>query len=174
MTVRPGTRRPGSIPGTRPGTIRRHLPVSSIKLPSNSDLHRSTIAMCKHMQRVAVLRYCPSREECAICNESLHNRTVKYCPCQHVFHVGCLRKWENVKGQDEVDCPLCRTALYWDVVSSSSSSSGEEDSSTKDDAYGGASDDSDRAESDTWFRSGRYRTRKKRRLNDGTASSSRP
>ena len=41
---------------------------------------------------------------CPICLESLENTMNITTPCNHVFHLNCLRKCKT-------DCPLCRQKI---------------------------------------------------------------
>lgn len=47
--------------------------------------------------------------DCAICRESMQSG--KILPCQHIFHLSCLRSWFQQCGVNNYNCPLCRMAL---------------------------------------------------------------
>lgn len=57
-----------------------------------------------------VTRLAASREECAICRDSM--QTAKVLPCGHLFHANCLREWLQTAGQANFTCPVCRTSLF--------------------------------------------------------------
>ena len=50
-----------------------------------------------------------SHELCSICMERMS--CAKQLPCQHHFHLACLRAWLQQSGTESFACPLCRTPL---------------------------------------------------------------
>ncbi|KAJ3196338.1 RING finger protein 32 [Irineochytrium annulatum] len=53
----------------------------------------------------------PLDDSCAICLSSLRKRSVDVLSCQHLFHTACMDGLEKFS-DDNVRCPICRTADY--------------------------------------------------------------
>ncbi|KAK9805241.1 hypothetical protein WJX72_008208 [[Myrmecia] bisecta] len=49
-------------------------------------------------------------DECAICKD--HMQVAKVLPCEHLFHLSCLRAWLQQSGSDNFTCPICRASLF--------------------------------------------------------------
>jgi hypothetical protein len=51
-----------------------------------------------------------SSECCSICLNSLkRTRQTRVLECEHMYHTGCLEKWESSGGDT---CPLCRKDIH--------------------------------------------------------------
>lgn len=61
------------------------------------------IDVCKKNRQAIQLKY-PFHNECAICQETMYNKCVKFLECEHHFHLKCINKWLNKSNS----CPMCR------------------------------------------------------------------
>ncbi|AET40196.1 ubiquitin-protein ligase ASR1 Ecym_5445 [Eremothecium cymbalariae DBVPG len=49
-------------------------------------------------------------KECPICWDSMADNVAKLIPCQHEFHLSCIRKWYHSRISDRT-CPNCRVEI---------------------------------------------------------------
>ena len=61
-----------------------------------------------YYDRLILQTKCKIQDNCAICFDTLVNRSIIYLPCKHYFHANCIKQtFEN----EIYTCPLCRYDL---------------------------------------------------------------
>ena len=61
-----------------------------------------------YYDRLILQSKCKVEDNCAVCLETLLDKSVTYLPCKHFFHSNCLNQMIEAK---TYTCPLCRYNL---------------------------------------------------------------
>lgn len=72
---------------------------------NNFRLSKLKKKVCEHIEN----RYRLTRESsiCPICHETISFPSSHVTPCNHVYHMDCIRRWSKTKDE----CPICRGHL---------------------------------------------------------------
>ena len=65
----------------------------------------------KQLHRLLLQTKCDSNEDCPICLESLHNKSVYWTPCGHTYHKSCFLEHVNGTHDSCYSCPMCREPM---------------------------------------------------------------
>ena len=67
--------------------------------------------MARVKNRVIAEVKCKENAECCICLDTIHNKSVFWTPCGHVFHTKCLTRQALGLEFNSQNCPMCRADL---------------------------------------------------------------
>ena len=67
--------------------------------------------MAREKNRVIAEVKCKENAECCICLDTIHNKSVFWTPCGHVFHTKCLTRQALGLEFNSQNCPMCRADL---------------------------------------------------------------
>jgi hypothetical protein len=67
---------------------------------------------CFFPRRKSSLSVKEYKEDCAICTSAARSQEIWIeTPCNHKFHVECIKSWINTFGYGDKGCPLCRRKI---------------------------------------------------------------